>query len=338
LIWPEKAANLARVALKVTEKLPAGDPARTDNEKAVMRKYVLTGICLALAAAAPAQVHVSGTLESYFITRYQIPGMSHRLSWGELNIRFSPNVRATFSMTEYPAADTLDEAYVAAESDLGSLRIGRMRTSFGLSDWSELYYNGFNHLPMVSTNALTTGIRLSRDDTGAEATYSLGQTQLQVGLLDTQNTTYQWTPKELRHTSLRVQQTVAGAIVGFDALKSVDGTNDVYGLDVRWGMPHWLVKGQAMQGQGGDSAQGYVLDVAYRPAAMPRSQIVARTERLLRPSKGDLSLHTVGFRQIVNRFLSVNLNYGWATASNSTFTPQGAIKGWSVQTMFQVRF
>jgi len=303
-----------------------------------MRKYVLAGILLAGVTVAPAQVRVSGTLESYFIARNDIGGFGHRVTWGELNVRFNSNLKATVSMTELPASDMLDEAYIAAESDRGMVRAGRMRTAFGLSDWSELYYNGFNHIPMIASNTLTPGVRLMRDDTGVETTVSLGDTQLQVAAIDTRSTTYQLAPREFRHGAVRAQRTIAGALVGFNALKSFNDTNDVYGVDVRWSVPHFLVKGEAMQGQGGDSAKGYSLDVAYRPPRLSRTQLVARTERLERPSRGDFSLHTLGLRQILSRYLSVNVNYGWSRASNRTFTPSSSLRGWSLQTMFQVRF
>jgi len=303
-----------------------------------MRRCVVTGLALAGACVAQAQVSVSGTFETYFMTRNDVGGFGHRLTWGELNVRFNSNLKATVSMTESPTSDSLDEAYVAAESDFGILRVGRIRTAFGLSDWSELFYNGFNHIPMVMINTLAPGVRLMRDDTGAEGTFSVGQTQFQVAVVDTQSAKYQWSPKELRHASLRAQQSILGALVGFDVLKSFDATKDVYGLDVRWGFPHFLVKGEAMQGQGADNAMGYSLDVAYRPPRLSRTQVVARTERLNRPSRGDFSLHTVGVRQILDKYLSVNVNYGWSRASNSTFRPGSSLTGWSVQAMFQVRF
>lgn len=304
-----------------------------------MLKYVVAfGMLGAVSASARAQVQVSTTLETYFMTRDDVRGAGHRLSWGETSVRFNPNVAGKLSFTERPDMRMLDEAYVSAESGLSMLRVGRFRTAFGFSDWSDLFYNGFNHSPLVRVNGLVDGLRLNRDDTGLETTVAKGRWQAQIGLIDTRSSLFQVGPKEIRHGSLRLQTDVGGVLIAVDALKDLNEVRDVYGVDFRWGIPHWVIRAEAMKGVGDRTSWGYYLDAAYRPNGMPRTQIVARTERLSHETRGDLSLHTVGVRQVVWPELTVNVNYGWAERSNDTFAPSSVLTGFSVQTMFQVRF
>src|SRR5208283_4783241 len=127
--------------------------------------------CGCACACAQGQISENTTLETYFSANNVHRGLFNYLSWGETNVRFNNQIKATLSGLTAGGHNSYDEACVAFEKDDEMLRVGRIKTAFGFSAWSDEFYNGFNHIPLVRTAPLANNLALTRDDAGAEATF-----------------------------------------------------------------------------------------------------------------------------------------------------------------------
>jgi hypothetical protein len=261
------------------------------------------------------------------------------MSWGEIHARVNPNFKGTLSYTQFPTRKMLDEACLAFENGPVMVRAGRFRTAFGFSNWSELFYTGINHAPLIRSQPLAPGLRLLRDDTGVEVTEAGPWVQIQAALVDTSPSQFELSPTQLRAASLRVQSAFGPLILGLDALPSLRGDSSVYGLDARWTSPRFLVRAEYMRGVGdGATASGYYADVAYRIPRVQRTQFVVRTELLDRSVGGEYRLHTVGLRYIYSPNFTIAGNYGWGDGSAPLSVSKSGSLGWSLRTLFQVHF
>ncbi|AIE84088.1 hypothetical protein OP10G_0720 [Fimbriimonas ginsengisoli Gsoil 348] len=282
---------------------------------------------------------MSGTVETYYQSDRLSHGFSNVLSWVELNARLNSNLKGTFSITDLRFKRVLDEFNVQYETGGNMIRAGRMRISFGFSNWSELFYTGYNHTPIVRSANLVDKTRLNRDDAGIEITTGGPNLQIQAAVVDSRPSDFQVAPKRIRYGSVRVQSSFGPVIAAIDALPSLDGNGSIYGLDLRWTSPHIVAKAEYMKGVGdGPTAQGYYGDVAYRLPGLPRTQLVSRTEWLDRSNGGEFRLHTFGAKQIVTQNLTVNVNYGWGTGKAPAFVENSPSLGWSLRALFQVHF
>ncbi|RYG26295.1 hypothetical protein EON82_03855 [bacterium] len=295
---------------------------------------------VALAARAWAQAPVYGVLESYFIANRTTPGAIHRLSWGEFNWRALPNVKLTGSFTQMPDNWTLDEVCAAVDYKSSMLRVGRMRTAFGFNNWSEVFYNGFNHVPLVRMSPLTDGMRLTRDDSGLEFTTYLGGLQIQVAAVDTSLGDGQITPDNVDTGTVRLQGESGRFVLGLDAMKRLRHEPGVYGFDLRYTAPYVTSRVEYFNGDGSPSSQGYYADVQYRLPGHPRTSIVGMTEMFDKDKTGKPTfLHTVGVRQFFTRHLAVNLNYGWGSRlDNLPAIRMQGLDNWTLRAMFQIQF
>jgi hypothetical protein len=303
------------------------------------RRFLAAGIAFAGCTVAPAQVEVKTVLETYFLASEDAGGFAHALSWGEMNVRFNPQWKATLSFTRMPTRETYDELCLSFEPKGGQLfRVGRIRTAFGFSDWSELYYNGFNHRPLVRSQPLVDGLRLNRDDAGVEATFGGPKLQIQTAILDPEVTAYQVGPTHLRAGTVRAQTEVGDALIAFNALSYFGDDRLIYGLDARWTTARIQVRIEAFAGAGGQfNGSGYNLDGAYRLPGLPRTQLVARTESMeLRT--GAIQVHTFGVRHLLTETIGFNLNYGWIEGRNPGNLGNRAPERWSLQATYRVSF
>jgi hypothetical protein len=295
-------------------------------------------IAFALGVKALAQAPVSGTVETFFVASSPKKGFVHRLSWAELNGRLRDNVKATLSLTELPNMRMLDEACLAFEAGPNMVRAGRIRTAFGLSDWSELYYNGFNHLPLIRLFPVVGGLNLLRSDSGIEITTSTGTVQVQAALIDTDPSRFQVLPHRMRHATARLQTAVGPAIIGANVLTGLSGDDRVFGLDFRWATTRFLLRGETLHGSGpGPTSSGYYLDLAYRIPKATRTQLVGRSEGFSGLG-GVYRLQTVGVRHFVHPMVGLNLNYGWSTGEDVSRFGGAAPEGWTLQTMLRMTF
>jgi hypothetical protein len=283
-------------------------------------------------------VDLSTTVETYFLARDGSKGLNHRLSWLEVNARFNDATSTTVSFLEMPNRRMLDEVYGRFDFTGGSVRAGRMATAFGLSDWSERFYNGFNHIPLVRLFPLADGLRLTRDDSGVETTVYGAGYQIQLALVDNDLNSFQVLPERFRTATVRIQADQWSTIFGLNALRDFDKDRNVYGIDFRWTHPRFLVKAEAFKGSDAEKlASGYYIDAAYRVPKMPRTQLCARTESY-KMTGAYFHQETRGIRQVFRDIVSVNLNYGWSHGTDGGFLSNAVPNGWSLQTMLRLNF
>ena len=295
---------------------------------------------LSRLAGAQINPHISGVLETYFLTHNGVGGAYDQRSWAELRARIDNHWSAVWSGYDFQSIGGYDETYARYEIDNGSIRAGRLRTSFGFSDWSELWYNGFNHLPLVREFNIVGKTHLDRDDSGAEVTANFGQLQIQAASIDTNLTKCQVGPDRVDHTTATAQYGFGRFIAGAEILAQNDGSEKVYGATARYTYPHWLVRAEYFEGVGPNGGEGGYADVTYRIPALTRTELVARYEQVrVAGSDSPAQLQTVGIRQILNRYIQVNLNYGWGKELEySSYAQNLALDGWSARVMFQVQF
>lgn len=269
-----------------------------------------------------------------------VKGAYNQLNWADLRARIDKHWSATWSGYDRQGIAGYDETYARYEIDNASIRAGRMRTSFGFSDWSELWYNGFNHLPLVREFNIVGKTRLDRQDSGAEATANFGRLQLQAAEIDTTPTKEQVGPDKVNYTTVTAQYGFGSLIAGGEMLTENDGSEKVYGATFRYTYPHFLVRAEMFQGVGPYSGQGGYADVTYRLPTTTRTELVARYDQIRAAgSDAPTQLQTVGIRQILSRYVQVNLNYGWGKELDySSYAESLCLAGWTARVMFQVQF
>jgi hypothetical protein len=283
---------------------------------------------------------VHGVLESYFFGTRLDHGAVHKLTWGEFYWRPTNDLKVMYSFGVVPGGHVTDEAYVSYEKQDFMVRAGRMRTSFGFNDWANLFYNGFNSIPLVRLAPLSDGLNLTRQDSGVEFTKDVGTVQVQAAAFETGLERDQITPNDISTGIVRVQVPAGPFIVGLDALHRLRHDGGIYGLDVRYTAPHVIGRAEYFAGDGPGSGHGGYADVQYRLPNLPRTQLVARSEFLKPGGGGDtLVRHTLGVRQILNEYFQINLNYGWGeNLLNAPAFPAGGTDNWSLRAMFQLHF
>lgn len=305
------------------------------------RNGVILGLglfgCCATGQTAPT---VSGVVETYYRTNPQMRGDAQQLSWVELRGKITNDWSVTWSGYDSNGFAGYDEAYLRYEKDARSIRAGRMRTSFGYSDWSELLYSGFNHRPLVRELNLVGTTKLDRDDSGAEVTETFGPLQLQAAMVKTSLSKAQVGPDALDHGALTAQCGIGRLIVGAEVLSKTDFSEKVYGTSFRYTIPHWIFKGEYFEGVGPGNASGCYVDAIYRIPYHFRTELVGRAEQVRGTgSDSATQLATLGVRQILNRYLTVNVNYSWGNELDySSYAKNAAVTGWTTQLMFQVQF
>ena len=303
--------------------------------------------CLALAAVTVLSVtagardvpNVWGVIETYPLSQQGVRGIRHYMTWGELHAKVDGDTSLVGSFQVWPTWTALDESYVDVEHGPVEIRVGRIRTSFGFSDWSEMMYGSLNHIALVRESRLVGSIRLDRDDSGAEATIFRGPIQVQAAGIDTDLTHYQVLPDRVHTGTLRVQGSFGNLILAGDALDQFQGSQTILGLDARWTLPHLIAKMEAYQGNGTNAASGFFAEATYRLPTITRTQLTFSAEKVRQSGGSDVSeLQTFGVRQILSADLAVNLNYGWGKELDYyRGYSVGALAGWSLRAMYQVR-
>jgi hypothetical protein len=322
--------------------IPRANYADNSSWSMLRRSIAISIVSLGILASSRAQV--SGTVETYFQSDAQKRGIQQLLSWAELEHDVNSHVRATVSYIRLPGFDMLDESYIGLSQAEDFLRLGRIRTAFGFSDWSDAYYNGFNHIPLIRSNPLIEGLRLMRDDAGAEVTFGGPKLQVQASMVDSSLNRFQYVPREISTSTMRAQTTLGAFIVGLDALWRFSTGDEIVGIDVRWSAPHLVVRGEFMAGIGSDdTASGFYVDGTYRVPGVERTQLVGRIERYSSGDQGDFMLQTLGLREIVSPNFTANVNYGWGSGGTkgNAYTPVSdapGLQGWSARLMFQIHF
>jgi hypothetical protein len=295
-------------------------------------------VAASFASASVAQSPVTGTLETFWVARSGEAGARHRLSWAEFHWRFHPRMMATASYTDMSVRRMLDEICLRFDGDREMVRVGRLRTAFGFSDWTELYYNGFNNLPLVRSTPIMDGIRLARNDSGVELTHFAGSFQVQAALVDAPLSEYQILPERPRYGMVRLQWDLTPVIAGLNLMAGLDSKRRITGLDLRWTAPRVQVRGETFLGSGeARDASGYYVDAAYRIPRFSRTQAVARTEGFSRQAQ-TFRQHTLGLRQLIGATIGLNLNYAWSEGVDPGRVGVVPTPGWSLQGMYRITF
>jgi hypothetical protein len=309
----------------------------------INRSYVhaaaLVTICLALqlhCAVATAQSAISGTFETYFEGQAQEgSGVPLRIAYLSMQDQVSPDTRIVVGALRQFGTVMLDENYLEKDTKHGIFRIGRFRSEFGHSDWSELYDHGLPNLPLIRANVVdyddADGLNLTRLDTGVDYQTNVGNMQYQVGLIDMNSGSYQLAPREWNTAVTRVQTFTGSWIIGVNALANFGanmGQNSVtmYDVDWRWTAPSLQWRGEALASQtGGIAIDGYYQDISYHTLQLPKTTFLFRTEEL--HSYGGLDqttlLNTIGIKQTMSHHIVAELSDAWGNGSDASYTSSG---------------
>ncbi|HWA83911.1 MAG TPA: hypothetical protein VG820_10775 [Fimbriimonadaceae bacterium] len=289
--------------------------------------------CVAAACICAAQdsdLHM--TFENYWLAQPSTRGLGERLCWIQLTDDFTPHLSVTNTYLLMPSRDLLDETYVKYTSGLTEVRAGRFRSGFGISEWSDYYYNAIIALPIVRFNRLQPYLGLTRFDTGLDVRSIVGPVEYQVGMVDTDSGAWQWAPKNPDFGVARLQTHFGALIVGASALGRVAGSKDeddteAYGVDFRWTADHLQMRGELVRLHSGDGwSGGYYVDAFLRPPGLYRTQVGVRAQAVDSLAGAVSQTYTVGVRQIVTPNLSATLNYGTGSGPASK-----SLSGWSFE-------
>jgi len=312
----------------------------------LLYRPIVRRFCAALAFSIVCQVvfaqdkpSISGVVETYWLANPATKGAYDQLNWAEFRGRLTKNWSATWSGFDAGSISGYDESYARYETDTASVRAGRMRTSFGFSDWSELFYTGISHKPLVREMSIVGKTKLDRDDSGAEVTTNIGALQLQAAAIETSLTRAQVGPSAIDSGTITAQYGLGSLILGSEVLGRTDFSQKVYGENFRYTFPHWTLKGEYFEGVGPKAESGGYVDAIYRIPYKLRTELVAREEQVRYfGSDAPTQLTTVGIRHTFGRYVTANLNYAWGNELDySSYASSLAVAGWSVRVMFQVQ-
>jgi len=301
--------------------------------------WIVTVSLLGTGAAARAQSEyrpVSGVLEHYYWAYEE----GNRVEAGQharyLHLRTALHsaVRLAAGAITLAGKSHLDENYAEFGGDRLRWRVGRFRAAFGHSDWSECYYTGFVHGPLVRTTPFGQNLPLNRLDTGIDLLAGSGAFQYQIGVIDARARSYALLPARPDHLVTRLQFYQGSLILGWNMLvepgRLGSGTR-LFDVDWRWSAPQVQMRGEFATGRArGGHADGYYLDLFYHPIGLHRTTFLARTEAVT--TRAGLSqLYTLGVKQIISPVLTLALTHGWG---NSLATA----RGWAVQSITFLHF
>ena len=305
--------------------------------------FALTG----LARAARADVgkgSLAGVLENYFVLDGTHSSVSRSVTYLTSQTVLSPSLRLVAGTIHKGGHDLLDENYLQSSSGQDRLRIGRIRSVFGFSDWSECYYQGYVRTPLVRSLLLSNYIKLNRLDTGVDWQHDSGPFEMTVGVVNTTSRTNQFLPRHANDLILRLQGYTGAFIFGIDDFAGVDGgkfnSDRIFGFDARWTAPHWQVTGEWDSGYfNGQSSRGYYADVLYHPPGLLRTTFVGRAEGISGATTGGYQAdypngellsgrrYTLGIKQILTKQYTIEVSRLYGDHGNVN---QGSAP-WAVQ-------
>ncbi|HZT42625.1 MAG TPA: hypothetical protein VFA07_10715 [Chthonomonadaceae bacterium] len=298
----------------------------------------------AQAAGAQAETpRVSGVLENYVMVYPQPQQMQTQayLTYLHLQGHIRPGLRFVAGTLFYRGHNVLDENYLELGKDKFHWQVGRFRSAFGHSDWSDLYYSGFVRFPLIRMTTLGKNFRLTRFDTGLSVRGEEKAVEYQIGWIDPFPRTYALLPNHPDHLIGRVQTYRGNLIVGLNALLKPDqldaaGTR-LFDLDFRWSVPQVQARGEFLTGQAqGRHAEGYYIDLFYHPVKLYRTTFLARLEGMS-ATGGDTGwsqLYTAGVKQIVSPLLTLELTRVWGNG----IAPAEYARGWAIQAITFIHF
>lgn len=281
---------------------------------------------------------IHGTVEQYFSTLSGQRGISGDLRWIQLTDDIGPSWGAAAGWYQEWGEQQLDENYVSYDSRGYGARMGRFRSSFGFSTWSDQHYTPFIALPAIRSYVPVSGhLNLYRLDRGAEVSARRGALQCNVDLVDSDESDWKLLPDQANTAIGRVQYASGRAILGLNGLVK-DGSNQIHedriaDFDFRYAMPRVILRGELVSGQQyGAGSNGFYTDLMYRPVGLARTQVGVRFQGIDHigaywyPSYNS-ELYTFAARQILSKNLTLDVNYG----TGGRIPADYGIRGWSTQ-------
>jgi hypothetical protein len=247
----------------------------------------------------------------------------------------------------------MDETYAQIVHDDNVFRLGRIRPSFGLSNWSDFYYTPFIGLPMIRSYSVNVvpGVSLFQLARGAEIAGSKGAFQYQASAVDSSDDDWHVLPGQTDTGVARFQFSQGRFILGMSGFDKVADNygpaEQIVGIDYRYTAPRLQIRGELIRGTSTSGASGYYVDLFYRPPKLSRTQVGFRAQGIDAPagsgywdgsfwaaSSGNGHVYSFAARQFLSPNFTLSVNYG--TGSNIQ-TAQGLL-GWSVQLQSIFRF
>lgn len=303
--------------------------------------YIVIAAGLArLASGQNPGIQISGTLENYYIAASGANGAQHRMTWMQVIADISSHWRLVATNAQRLSANSLDETYVEFSEQNATVRAGVIRSAFGFSDWSDLWYSGIINFPMVKGGYGSSDFRFLRLDTGIQVTAGSPELQYQVGLVDANRKSRQLLPQHMDHGVVRLQTAKGPFILGLNGFKQVVGVDGdevrAYGADLRWTAPSVQIRSEVDKIDSDDaSGWGFFTDVFVRPGKSTTTRLLGRAESYKAPYKdGIATLYTTGIRQVISPNFTLSVNY----AFGNHVLPAQNMFGWNVQLMTSIHF
>lgn len=292
------------------------------------------------------------------------------MSYLQVDADISSNVRLFGSFVLLPTNNWIDEAYLEVDKGTDVFRLGRFRSAFGFSDWSELYYTPFIGVPMIRSygTSVVSGVSLDRRDRGVSAEGGGPNIQYEVALVDSKDDNFQVKPATIDSGIARLQLSQSSLMIGLNgfakAASNEGPAEQISGIDLRWTASHLQIRGELIKGLGTKGETGYYADIIYRPPGFERTQLGARVQAIdaqapnsyvattwgagswaktwwgwqpawpPTPTKSKGALYTLALRQFLNQNFTLSVNYGTGT----NIPEARGLRGWSLQLLSSFRF
>ncbi|MBS1716278.1 MAG: hypothetical protein JSS72_00930 [Armatimonadetes bacterium] len=301
------------------------------------------GLVLLPACVLAQDSIVSGTHESQYVSEPGAHGVVEGYNWTQVFIDPNPTLRFVYTQLSTPTKFYQDETYLQITKDQRFLRIGRLRTAFGLSDWTEVAYRGFIYQPIIRYSKFGTDIYIGRLETGIQYSDLVGKIQIDASIVDPESTyTRKIIPNQFSYGSLKLQTWTGKVVYGASIYGPI---NNIYaddtkekGLSVHALYNENRLKLRAEYIKGFDStpsSNGWYVDGAYRlPRPWHRTEFVARTQSASLSGSSRINLQTVGVRQFIGE--NFQLTIGNTFGSSSPMVAWQ--KGWTGALLVQIPF
>lgn len=235
----------------------------------------------------------------------------------------------------------IDEAYADWRGGDARLRLGRFFLPIGIHSRSELYYTGFVRLPFVKYYPFN-GFVLFRSEQGAAVAGGPPRLRYEVGVVGDDGSQAALGLDRPEEIALRLQSFDGHLIWGANGYAGTtrppsppptpSGRRAVrlVGLDWRYSLPEWIVRGEWWMGRvGGRSLAGGYVDLLYHPEPLPAWTFVLRVEQV--DFRRTLRRGTLGAKHVPAR--------GWTIALNWVLEdPRYDARGVSFQVLRTVQF
>lgn len=326
----------------------------------------LTAFCQYEDSSDSGPIH--GLIDQFFEADPSHKGFNGVLTYLRLDADLDHGVKLVGSYLQTPGDEWLDEVYVQYEHGHDVFKLGRFRSDFGFSSWSDLYYTPLIGLPMIRAygTSVAPGLSLYRLDRGAYWESYCGPIQWQLAAVDSSDNDWQIASNHVDTGVARVQLSAGPFLLGLNGLAkasdSIGPSAQIVGLDLTWTSNRAEFRGELDHGLGSNGAIGYYADFFYRPPHLARTQVGLRYQGIRSITSSDSSVYVadnytstggngntqytvtsqftsgqvVSFaaRQFIGPHLTLSVNYG----AGSNIPQSAGLLGWSAQVLASFRF